>query len=121
MEDLAATQCVPCRKGDPPLDQASIHEYLRGLPDWEVVEVQDVPRLRRRFRFRNFATAMAFTNEVGAAAEEQDHHPRIVTQWGSVTVDWWTHAISGLHRNDFIMAAKTDQLYRNADGPKSAS
>ncbi len=112
MEDLAKTQCVPCRQSDPPLDQGSISEYLRMLPDWKLVEVKDVPRIRRRFRFPNFAAALAFTDHVGAAAEEQDHHPRIVTEWGSVTVDWWTHAVSGLHVNDFIMAAKTDELYR---------
>jgi 4a-hydroxytetrahydrobiopterin dehydratase len=64
----------------------------------------------RRFRFKNFAQALAFTNQVGKIAEEQGHHPNILTEWGQVTVEWWTHVIQGLHQNDFIMAAKTDQL-----------
>jgi len=112
MKELAKRECVPCRKGDPPLGERSIHEYLRGLSDWKLVEEKEVPRIRRRFRFPNFAAALAFTDQVGAVAEQQDHHPRIVTEWGSVTVDWWTHTVSGLHVNDFVMAAKTDELYR---------
>jgi 4a-hydroxytetrahydrobiopterin dehydratase len=66
--------------------------------------------LERVFKFKNFAQALEFTNEVGAIAEEEDHHPLIVTEYGRVTVDWWTHVIGGLHKNDFVMAAKTDQL-----------
>ncbi|NBC30416.1 MAG: 4a-hydroxytetrahydrobiopterin dehydratase [Spirochaetes bacterium] len=113
MEDLAKTQCVPCRKGDPPLDQGSIDEYLRALPDWKLVEGKEVPRIRRRFRFPNFAAALAFTNQIGAVAEEQDHHPRIVTEWGSVTVDWWTHAISGnrYFSNDFVSCILDGESY----------
>ena len=83
---------------------------LPDLPDWKVIEVAGKPRLRRAFKFADFTTALEFTVRVGEIAEQQDHHPRIVTQWGSVTVDWWTHAAGGLHQNDFIMAAKTDEL-----------
>lgn len=87
-------------------------QYLKDhVPEWEIFEVKGKNRLRRRFRFPDFGSALAFTLEVGRIAEDQDHHPRIVTQWGSVTVDWWTHAIGGLHENDFVMAAKTDRLY----------
>jgi 4a-hydroxytetrahydrobiopterin dehydratase len=64
------------------------------------------------FTFNDFAGALAFTNRVGALAEAEGHHPAILTEWGKVTVTWWTHAISGLHRNDFIAAAKTDALSR---------
>ena len=63
-------------------------------------------------KFKNFVQALAFTHRVGELAEEQDHHPALLTEWGKVTVTWWTHAVKGLHRNDFIMAAKTDELYR---------
>ena len=111
MDNFAAERCVPCRADEPPLDAETVREYAAELPDWESVDVRGVRRLRRRFRFPDFAQALAFTDSVGALAEEQDHHPRLVTQWGRVTVDWWTHAIDGLHRNDFIMAAKTDELY----------
>ena len=61
----------------------------------------------------DFAEALEFTNDVGAIAEEEGHHPAILTEWGRVTVTWWTHKIRGLHRNDFIMAAKTDQIYED--------
>jgi 4a-hydroxytetrahydrobiopterin dehydratase len=81
------------------------------LPDWQIVEIQGVKRLERLFKFRNFRESLAFTNQVGEIAEQEDHHPLIQTEWGRVTVNWWTHKIKGLHRNDFIMAAKTDELY----------
>jgi 4a-hydroxytetrahydrobiopterin dehydratase len=80
------------------------------VPDWQVVEREGIRRLERTFRFPDFASALAFTNQVGALAEAEGHHPAILTEWGRVTVSWWTHAIRGLHRNDFIMAAKTDAL-----------
>ena len=69
-----------------------------------------VKQLQRVFRFRNFQAALAFTNRVGALAEAQGHHPLLITEWGRVTVCWWTHKIGGLHLNDFIMAARTDTL-----------
>ncbi len=72
---------------------------------------EGIERLERVFKFRNFAEALAFSNKVGEIAEEEDHHPAILTEWGRVTVTWWTHKIKGLHRNDFIMAAKTDRVY----------
>ena len=71
-------------------------------------------RLERSFDFQDFAEALAFTNRVGQIAEEEGHHPDILTEWGKVTVSWWTHKIGGLHKNDFIMAAKTDSLYQDA-------
>jgi 4a-hydroxytetrahydrobiopterin dehydratase len=81
------------------------------VPDWEVVEVEGILRLQRVFKHKNFAQALSFTNKVGELAEAEDHHPALLTEWGKVTVTWWTHKIKGLHRNDFIMAAKTDELY----------
>jgi len=110
MEELSSQTCIPCRGDEPSLGTEEIDLLQNEVPDWEVVEVKSVPRLRRRFRFPDFATALSFTDRVGALAQAQEHHPRIITQWGSVTVDWWTHAISGLHNNDFIMAAKTDAV-----------
>jgi 4a-hydroxytetrahydrobiopterin dehydratase len=75
------------------------------------VERDGVKRLERVFKFRNFVEALGFTNKVGELAEAENHHPALLTEWGRVTVTWWTHAVKGLHRNDFIMAAKTDQAY----------
>jgi 4a-hydroxytetrahydrobiopterin dehydratase len=113
MPSLSKEQCVPCRGGEPTLTQSEIDELRPEVPDWRVLEEQGEKRLRRTFKFKDFRQALEFTNDVGAAAEEQDHHPVLVTEWGKVTVDWWTHAIGGLHRNDFVMAARSDDLYRS--------
>lgn len=88
-----------------------IQDFLPQVPEWKITEVDGIQHIERRFKFKNFREALAFTNQVGELAEEQDHHPLIQTEWGKVTVVWWTHKIKGLHRNDFIMASKTDDLY----------
>ena len=111
MSELAEQQCAPCRGDEPPLDRDQIDDLMSYLDDgWKLIERNGSPRLRRTFRFKGFQPALDFTMEVGHIAEEQGHHPRIVTQWGSVTVDWWTHKIDGLHNNDFVMASRTDKL-----------
>jgi 4a-hydroxytetrahydrobiopterin dehydratase len=110
MDDLSGMKCVACRKGEPAISEAEMAALRPQIPDWQVVERDGVPRLERIFRFPNFAQALAFTDRVGALAEAEGHHPALLTEWGRVTVTWWTHKIGGLHRNDFIMAAKTDQL-----------
>lgn len=110
MTQLHELKCVACRGGDPPLDEAQISSLLPQVPDWQLRDEGGVKRLERLFKFRNFAEAVVFTNQVAALAEEQDHHPLVVTEWGKVTVQWWTHKIRGLHQNDFVMAAKTDRL-----------
>jgi 4a-hydroxytetrahydrobiopterin dehydratase len=81
------------------------------FPEWSIVVEDGIKRLERAFKFKNFSEALAFTNKVGEIAEKEDHHPVLLTEWGMVTVTWWTHKIKGLHQNDFIMAAKTDRLY----------
>jgi 4a-hydroxytetrahydrobiopterin dehydratase len=102
---------VPCRGGDPPLDDWQIVLFAPQVGAWEVVERDGIKRLERVFKFRNFAQALAFTNRIGELAEAEGHHPALLTEWGKVTVTWWTHKIKGLHQNDFIMAAKTDRIY----------
>jgi 4a-hydroxytetrahydrobiopterin dehydratase len=111
MAELKHMQCVPCRGGEPTLSEDQIQELRPQVPEWEVIELDGIQRLQRTFKFKDFAQALAFTNRVGGIAEEQDHHPVLKTAWGRVTVTWWTHAIKGLHQNDFIMAARTDELY----------
>jgi len=111
MSNLHEMNCEPCRVGAPTVTDAERARYAGEVPQWEVVQVDGVPRLKRNFRFRNFKSALAFTNRVGEIAELEGHHPSILTVWGGVTVSWWTHKIKGLHRNDFIMAARTDRLY----------
>ena len=110
MNDLTQIKCVPCRGGEPTVTEAEMAEYRLQVPDWQVVEREGVKRLERVFKFKNFAQALVFTNRVGELAESEGHHPAILTEWGKVTVTWWTHKIHGLHRNDFVMAAKTDQV-----------
>ena len=110
-QKLEELKCEACRGDEPPATEEEIAEYQEQIPEWEIVERDGVKRLKRVFDLENFAQALEFTNRVGEIAEEQDHHPTLVTEWGRVTVTWWTHKIKGLHRNDFIMAAKTDQLY----------
>lgn len=110
MDELKDLNCVPPRRGGPSLSEAEITELKTKLPEWDVQEVDGVKRLERIFKFKNFVEALAFTNKVGEIAEAQDHHPALLTEWGKVRVTWWTHAVNGLHKNDFIMAAKTDNL-----------
>ena len=114
MPSLASQRCVACRADAPRVTEAELAELRREVPDWEVVERDGIPRLERAFRFPDFAQALAFTRRVGTLAEAEGHHPALLTEWGRVTVTWWTHKIRGLHRNDFIMAAKTDQLAGSA-------
>jgi 4a-hydroxytetrahydrobiopterin dehydratase len=110
MEKLYAMKCVACRGGEPTVTDAEIAELNPQIPEWQVIEIDGVRRLQRVFKLKNFIEAVAFTNKVGMIAEKEDHHPLITTEWGRVTVQWWTHKIKGLHRNDFIMAAKTDEI-----------
>lgn len=111
MINLAAGKCVACRAGEPTLTDTEIEDLLLHVNGWEVKEVNGMKRLEKVFKLKNFVQALEFTNKIGAIAEEEDHHPLIITEYGRVTVDWWTHVIKGLHRNDFIMAAKTDELF----------
>ena len=111
MSGLAQMKCTACRGDEPRLSDAEIEELRSQVPDWRVVEHDGVKRLERAFGFDDFAQALAFTNRVGEQAEEEGHHPSLLTEWGKVTVTWWTHKIGGLHRNDFIMAARTDDTF----------
>jgi 4a-hydroxytetrahydrobiopterin dehydratase len=107
---LSEAKCVACRGDEPPLTEAEIARLHPEIPKWTVIEKEGVKRLERVFKLKNFAEALALTNEIGTIAEAEDHHPLIITEYGRVTVNWWTHKIKGLHQNDFIMAAKTDRL-----------
>ena len=103
---LAEERCVACRADSPRVAAAEARQLLEALPNWRIVSQEEMHRLSATFDFDDFASALAFANRVGELAEAADHHPRIVVEWGAATVQWWTHAIGGLHRNDFIMAAR---------------
>ncbi len=110
MKTLFTQTCTPCSGNSPPVTDAEISELKPLIPDWEIIEENDEPHLQRVYKFPDFQTALIFTQRVGEEADKQGHHPALLTEWGKVTVTWWTHAIKGLHRNDFIMAAKTDMI-----------
>lgn len=107
---LTDERCVPCREGASRVEGAELERLLKEIPLWRVAPRNGVPAIEREFQFPDFSKALAFTVEVGLIAEREDHHPAIVTEWGRVSVAFWTHKIRGLHRNDFVAAAKVDGL-----------
>ncbi|WP_111641232.1 4a-hydroxytetrahydrobiopterin dehydratase [Marinimicrobium alkaliphilum] len=111
MTDLADQTCDACSGDAPKLTKDEITALIFDLPEWRIKDFDGVAVLSRQYTFKDFAKALAFTQKVGDIAEAANHHPAIITEYGKVTVDWWTHKIGGLHHNDFIMAAKTDRLY----------
>ncbi len=113
MANLSQFKGFACRGGEPTLTEAEIAELHPQTPGWQITKVDGVQRLVRVFKFKNFVEALAFTNQIGAIAEAEDHHPMLITEYGRVTIHWWTHVVKGLHKNDFIMAAKTDQIFDN--------
>jgi 4a-hydroxytetrahydrobiopterin dehydratase len=104
---LQDEQCAPISAASQLLNNDDIEKLHKLVEGWDVIEENGEKRLKRSFKFKNFIEAMAFTNRVAEIANQQDHHPAILTEYGKVTVTWWTHKVKGLHRNDFIMAAKT--------------
>ncbi|MGP7735156.1 4a-hydroxytetrahydrobiopterin dehydratase [Oceanimonas smirnovii] len=110
MSQLAQQECEACRADAPRVSDAELAGLMTQIPDWTPQSRNGVLQLEREFTFKNFKQAWAFADKVAELAESEFHHPAILLEWGKVTVTWWTHAIHGLHRNDFIMAARTDQL-----------
>ena len=108
---LARERCVACRRDSPTVTDDEIAEFHPDVPAWRLTEEGEIKRLDRTFTFADFAGALRLATKVGEVAEKEGHHPRLIVEWGRVNVAWWTHKIRGLHRNDFIMAAKTDELY----------
>lgn len=114
MTDLTTQKCAACRADAPRITEQQKQDLLPQIPEWTLVEEDSIERLRRTYPFKNFMDALAFTNKVGDLAEQENHHPTLLTEWGRVTITWWTHKIKGLHLNDFIAAAKTDQVARRS-------
>ncbi len=108
-ETLAGKTCTPCRGGIPPLTRAEAESFLAAAPDWRLSD--DTAMIARNFKLRNFGEALAFVDQIGALAEAEGHHPDISFGWGYANVSLQTKKIKGLHENDFIMAAKIDQLF----------
>lgn len=110
MYELQKQHCEVCRIDAPKVTADEIQELSQQIPDWRLFSDGGIDKLTRTFSFKNFVDALTFTQAVGVLAEQEGHHPAILTEWGKVTVTWWTHKINGLHRNDFIMAARTDEI-----------
>ena len=109
MSKLARRHCAPCEGGIPALGRDAIDAHLAQLdPAWRLVEGR---RIERAFGFSDFAGAMRFGNEVAELAEREQHHPDLLVRWGSLGVALWTHAVGGLSENDFVLAARIDELW----------
>ena len=113
---LSTEHCEACQPGAPIVTGDEERRLKPQIPDWEIIEVNGVRRLQRTFRFKGWMLAVQFADAVARIADEGNHHPSILIEWGKVTVTWWTHAVKGLHRNDFIMAARTDQFLSHTTG-----
>lgn len=112
MNPLSQETCTPCRRGAVGLTPAEVAALLPQLPRWEHIEIEGIPQLQRRFPFKTYLQGLKFVHQVAHLAEDNHHHPVLVLEWAQVTVRWWTHTLGGLHRNDFILAARCDDLYR---------
>ncbi len=111
IESLADRDIVLCKKGTPPLAEAEYAPLLIQLPGWDIVKVDNIERLQRTYFFEDPSDATAFSRFLSSMADEADHHPFLVPEQNRLTVIWWTHSIKGLHLNDFIMAARSDEAY----------
>jgi 4a-hydroxytetrahydrobiopterin dehydratase len=111
MKELARLHCTPVTSNTPRLTGKELRQLKPELPGWETHTKKGELRLERSFQFKDFNRALAFTDRIAHLADQENHHPAILTEWGKVTVTWWTHKAKGLSMNDFIMAAKTENLY----------
>ena len=110
MLNLTAKKCVPCEGGVPPIEGVELQKYLAELkPGWTVVEGK---KIQKDYKFKDFKAAMAFVNKVADLANAEDHHPDIAISYSRVKIELWTHAIMGLSENDFILAAKIDEIIK---------
>jgi 4a-hydroxytetrahydrobiopterin dehydratase len=108
MSELASKTCVPCKGGVPAMKGRELQRILQLVPQWKAVNEHHITRA---YTFPDFKQALDFVNRLGEVAEQQGHHPDILLTWGKAEVTLWTHKIDGLTESDFIMAAKTDELY----------
>ena len=110
---LEKNKCVACNEDELILTNEEIEDFKQQIPSWIVEESDGIKKLICSFSFLNYEDSVGFANKIASLAEEEDHHPEIILEWGKVTVIWWTHKIKGLHQNDFICARKTDLLFES--------
>lgn len=120
-EDLHAKRCVPCEGGVRPLESDAIENYLQLIDGWRVAEdvqgSRGMPTIQKRFVFDDFRSTMSFLRLVEDVAEAEGHHPDFCVHYNRLDFTIWTHAIGGLHENDFILASKIDQLFKAQNDP----
>ena len=109
MNDLSSQSCEACQIDAPKVPQDQIQILLSEIIGWVLIE-EPINKIQKIFSFKSYKDSVDFSNKVSSLADDEDHHPQIVLEWGKVTVIWWSHKIEGLHKNDFICAAKTDKL-----------
>ena len=114
-KELSQSTCEACREDAAVLNNKEINDLLKQVSSWTVFEQEGIKRLVCSFAFLSYEDAVKFSNQVARLAIEEDHHPEIVLEWGNVTVSWWSHKIKGLHKNDFICASKTDDLFQKSN------
>ena len=112
MSDLVASSCEACRIDAPTVSDNEASMLIREIEGWDLIN-DGIKKLKKEFSFLNYSDSVDFSNKVADMADKEDHHPQIILEWGKVTVIWWSHKIKGLHKNDFICAAKTNNLSKN--------
>ena len=112
MSDLASNTCEACRIDAPRVSEDEASLLIKEIEGWDLIN-EDVKKLKKEFSFSNYSDSVDFSNKVADMADKEDHHPQIILEWGKVTVIWWSHKIKGLHKNDFICAAKTNKISKN--------
>ena len=112
MAELQSQSCEACKIDAPRLTDTEITNLISEINDWDLIQ-EPVKQIKKIFSFPDYQSGVNFLNAVATMADQEDHHPELVLEWGNVTVIWWSHKIKGLHKNDFICASKTDNLYQN--------
>ena len=112
MAELQAQSCEACKIDAPRLTDTEITNLINEINDWDLIQ-EPLKQIKKIFNFPDYQSGVNFLNAVATMADQEDHHPELVLEWGKVTVIWWSHKIKGLHKNDFICASKTDYLYLN--------
>ena len=112
MSDLASNTCEACRIDAPTVSDNEAAILIKEIEGWDLIN-DGIKKLKKEFSFSNYSDSVDFLNKVADMADKEDHHPQIILEWGKVTVIWWSHKIKGLHKNDFICAAKTNKITKN--------
>ena len=111
---LLEKKCTACELGAPLVPDKDQIEFLKDLEGWQI-DKSDISKLVKTFKFSNYVKTLNFVNLIAELSESEDHHPKIIFEWGKVSLQWWSHKIEGLHTNDFICAAKSDEIYTSLE------